>query len=151
LVLGLVPLRNAIATGETLWLPVRSGENLFVGRGVPPGVRLDDGAQSPLAPAYRLLGLSGSDAYVRAAELARQAPEAFFGPSLHYLGYTLGLQESSWGHPAHPEFVVLWLLYLIAWLAWRQTGRLECWLIHSFVLTHVAVVALYGYNAYPPR
>ena len=31
------------------------------------------------------------------------------------------------------------------------SGRLVCWFVHGFVLAHLAMLALFGINAYPPR
>jgi hypothetical protein len=150
-VLSLTPMRNAVAAGTPAWMPTSAAENLERWRPRPDWIDFGQIQTGPLAPLYRLLGLRADNPYARAAEHLRQAPDNYIGVSLHWIAYAVGLHDMDSWAPQRPEFLPVVLLYLLAWLAWRETARPICWLVHGFVISHLVVLGVFGINAYPPR
>jgi hypothetical protein len=156
LVVGLVPLRNMLAAGAPVVLPTSGAGNLLIDHQLPSGVDLIQIDRGPLAGLYSSFGLTTSSPVAQTIEYVRQAPGAYASSALQFVAYALGAAPlaANAAHPAdaiHPEFAVLVVLYVVAWIAWRETGRLECWLVHAFLLTHLLILAVFGVHAYPPR
>jgi hypothetical protein len=155
-VLALVPLRNGIAAGAPVWMPTSGAVVLFVEHQLPGQVDLGQVESGPLAPLYRAAGLTAANPQAQALEYLRQAPGDYLMSAGRFVAYALGFADlpanaAHQADPAHREFLPIVVLYAIACLAWRETGRAECWLIHGFVLTHLLVLAVFGIVAYPPR
>jgi hypothetical protein len=139
LIVGLVPLRNAIVAGEPALLASSGGVNLQKLHRPTNGVRLSL-AQDRWFAAYI------QDAPTReTVEFVLQDPTGYMYASVLLAAYTLGygaaVEES--GVTVWPELIALNLLYLGSILFLAAVRTLRAGLLHAFILIHFATMVIF--------
>ena len=139
LIVGLVPLRNAIVAGQPALLASSGGVNLQKLHRPSNGVRLNQAQDRWFAEYIQ-------DAPTReTVEFVLQDPVGYVYACLLLAAYTLGygaaVEES--GVTVWPELIALNLLYLGAIFFLAGARTLRAGLLHAFVLIHFATMVIF--------
>jgi len=139
LIVGLVPLRNAIVAGQPALLASSGGVNLQKLHRPTNGVRLNQAQDRWFAEYIQ-------DAPTReTVEFVLQDPVGYVYACLLLAAYTLGygaaVEES--GVTVWPELIALNLLYLGAIFFLAGARTLRAGLLHAFVLIHFATMVIF--------
>jgi hypothetical protein len=139
LIVGLVPLRNAIVAGEPALLASSGGVNLQKLHRPTNGVRLSLAHDRWFASYIQ-------DAPTReTVEFVLQDPLGYLHACLllaaYSVGYGAAVEESS--VTVWPELIVLNLLYLGAILFLAAARALRAGLLHAFILIHFATMIIF--------
>lgn len=152
LLIGLVPLRNAIVAGKPALTAASGGVNLEKFHRPSDAVRLRDIDRDPL---QRLLDVDRPTREV--IEYLRQDPISYFASYLPLAAYTLGV-GSALNHlldeqpvPLQPELLVLNALYLLAVLSVTRARSLPSGFLHAFIAVHFLTMVVFTPYDYENR
>lgn len=144
--------RNWMVSRQVVLIASSGSINLVLTHQPPPELDLSSMKTDPLYEALKL------DTYTRTAlEYMRRDPVRYFGGWLQNAAFAVGLTGffTKFGYPqVRWEFLAICSLYLLAF-ALRATRRLETWLVHAFVGSHLLVLMAtsahgYGYRLILP-
>lgn len=135
--------RNWLVSGQPVLIASSGGASLLEFHRPPRGFDLSGIKSDPL---YQAVHLDASTRTV--VEFARKDPIGYVGTLVPLAGHTIGVTGLRQGAPSvYWGFLATFLVYL-GGFAFRRARRLDVWLVHAFVATHLLVMAFFEADTY---
>jgi hypothetical protein len=152
LLIGLVPIRNAIVAGKPNLTAASGGINLEKFHRPSKLVRMSAIDDDPI---QRMLNVDRPTREV--IEFVRQDPGGYFASYLPLAAYTLGvggaLNDLVEEQPVqlHPDLLVLDILYVLSLILVARSRSLESGFLHAFIGVHFATMVAFAPYDYENR